>query len=148
MIESQLKIKVLWIEDDLEGPKDAKVELLEQKGDIAVSIARDATEALEYLRKERPDIVLLDIMMTPSEELPQDEVKKGYETGFALLRKMRRELNLDMPVIILTAYPKKLPEQEENELKVAEFFSKPVKMEFLGNLIRQRVKGGAEDDAE
>lgn len=140
MSGSQTGIELLWVEDELDGRSDPKVETLEKEGDIRVHIAPDASEALNWLRANVPDIVVLDIMMAPGDELPADEVKNGYETGFALLRKMRREMKLDTPVIILTGYPKMMPEEEQRELKVAEHLSKPVKMGKLAELIRLHAK--------
>jgi CheY-like chemotaxis protein len=142
MMNLKQKIEVLWIDDEV-IQNDPKVEVLEEGGDIAVSIARDATEALDYFRLKKPDIVLLDIMMPPGKELSAEEVKNGYETGFALLRKMRNELNLDMPVIILTVYPKMMPEQEtkDEKMNIVEYLAKPVKMKFLAELIRRHVIG-------
>jgi len=147
MTDSGKMIEVLFVEDDLRLHDDPKVDTLQEKGDMKVSIARSGPEALEYLRTGLPDIVVLDIMMAPGADLPEDEVKNGYETGFALLRKMRRELKLHIPVIVLTAYPKMMSEEERRELKVAEYLSKPVKMTKLAELIRKHVKGGSRDAA-
>jgi CheY-like chemotaxis protein len=148
MTDIRNRIAVLWIEDDLAGPQDPKVKTLqEENADMEIDIVRNGTEALEYLRTHAPDVVILDIMMAPGAELAGDDVRNGYETGFALLRRIRGQLRLLMPVIVLTAYPKMMPENEQRELRIAEYLSKPVKMVKLAELIRRHVKGEVNDRA-
>jgi len=56
-----------------------------------VETARDGREALEKVRAERPELVILDIMMP-------------YRDGFGVLQEIRRNPSTrDLPVILLTA---------------------------------------------
>ena len=66
--QSMSKKKVLIADD--EPNIVVSLEFLMQREGYAVSIARDGAEALEAIRRERPDLVLLDVMMPG---------KSGYE---------------------------------------------------------------------
>lgn len=138
MKEEVNKIRVLWIEDELEY---YSIPQLEKDGDIEVAHAVNGTEALDKVRSDEFDIIILDIIMPPGPELVRKEIKKGYETGYVFLRIIRKELGMRAPVIIYTNYAKPLPEEEIIELNVVQYLSKPVKMAKLAEFIRLHVKG-------
>jgi putative two-component system response regulator len=74
----------------------------------------DSTKAMSKIRQERPDLILLDIMMP--------EV-----SGIDILRALRADQNLKQtPVIILTAASDPDLKQEALRLRVSDFLSKPV----------------------
>ncbi len=80
----------------------------------------DATKALELIRKEMPDIVLLDVMMP------------GV-SGLDILRTMKAsggEL-AQIPVVILTASPEAHIKTQALELGATDFLSKPVETNEL-----------------
>lgn len=63
--------------------------LLEENGYASVS-AKDGTEGLELLRSERPDLVLLDLMMPK-------------KSGITMFQELRKDPALsDIPVIVVT----------------------------------------------
>jgi CheY-like chemotaxis protein len=85
---AQLKgARILLVEDN-EINQELAVELLQSNG-LSVSVANHGGEALEFLRRERFDGVLMDCQMP---------VMDGYETT----RRLREELP-DLPVLALTA---------------------------------------------
>lgn len=63
---------------------------LERAG-YEVALATDGREALDKVQSERPDLVILDVMMP-------------YRDGFGVLQEIRRNPSTrDLPVILLTA---------------------------------------------
>lgn len=86
-----MKQKILVVEDD-EPILDLMDLLIRKLGYEPVLIA-NGLEALEHIRKDRPALILLDIMMTPID-------------GWQFLSKLRGEPGmLEIPVIIFSASP-------------------------------------------
>jgi CheY-like chemotaxis protein len=79
---------LLVVDDD--DTRESLAELLRDEG-YAVSTARDGSQALELLQAERPDLVLLDIVMPRT-------------TGIELLSRLRlRWSPAELPVIMMSA---------------------------------------------
>ncbi len=78
--------KILVTEDDRNLQETIRYNLV-QEG-YKVSVAADGAEALEIARREKPDLIILDIM------LPKID-------GFEVCRILRKEMNV--PIIMLTA---------------------------------------------
>ncbi len=80
--------KILIVEDE-----DLLLNLLQNKltqEGYKVSVARDGIEGLEKIKKEKPDLVLLDIVMP----------KMG---GFEVMEQMRKDKQLKtIPVIVIS----------------------------------------------
>ena len=76
--------------------------------------ARDGAEALDVIRAERPDIIVLDVMMP---EL----------NGYQVCRRLKAEPELaKIPVILLTAKDSEADRFWGGEVGAAVFLSKPV----------------------
>jgi two-component system alkaline phosphatase synthesis response regulator PhoP len=124
--------KVLMIDDDPEFT-EAITNILDAKGYDVVS-AGDGKEGVEKAKKEKPDIILLDVMMTTKSE------------GFDVARELSKEPNLKgTPVVMLTGIRKEmnLPfgfEPDEDWLPVKAFLEKPVKPEVLLKTIEENIK--------
>jgi CheY-like chemotaxis protein len=123
--------KVLMIDDDPEFV-DAISNLLDAKG-YDVKSASDGKEGLEKAKAEKPDMILLDVMMTTKSE------------GFDVARKLHEEESLkNTPVIMLTGVRKEmnLPfgfEPNDEWLPVKELLEKPVKPEDLLKSIEKHI---------
>jgi two-component system alkaline phosphatase synthesis response regulator PhoP len=124
--------KILIVDDDesfVEGLKD----VLGEQG-FAIVCAYNGEEGLRKAREEKPDLVLLDVMMTTDSE------------GFEVAKKLREDpVTQKVPVILLTGVrkAKQLPfsyEPDEDWLPVMAVLEKPVHPEDLIRQIRQTLK--------
>ena len=124
--------KVLMIDDDPEFV-DAITNILDAKGYDVVT-AGNGKDGVEKARQEKPDIILLDVMMTTKSE------------GFDVARELSKDANLkETPVIMLTGVRKEmnLPfgfEPDADWLPVKAFLEKPVKPETLLKTIEDNIK--------
>ena len=110
--------KVMWVEDDPDL-NDIMNRWL-SRYDIDLVHATNGTEALELLKKERPDILLLDIM------LPDVD-------GFSVLESMKEDTDLkDIPVILFSNLSQKEDINRGYELGASRFIVKSTV--FLENL--------------
>jgi two-component system, OmpR family, alkaline phosphatase synthesis response regulator PhoP len=81
--------KILAVDDEKHIVRLVQVNLERQGYEVVT--ANDGKEALEKVEEERPDLVVLDVMMP-------------YMDGFEVLQNMRRNpATRDIPVIMLTA---------------------------------------------
>jgi DNA-binding response OmpR family regulator len=124
--------KVLMIDDDPEFV-EAITNILDAKGYDVVS-AGDGKDGVAKAKQEKPDIILLDVMMTTKSE------------GFDVARELNKDANLKgTPVIMLTGVRKEmnLPfgfEPDADWLPVTAFLEKPVKPETLLKTIEENIK--------
>lgn len=95
-----------------------------------VVTVNSGTRALRYLQKEKPDLILLDIRMTP---------KNGYDT----LRELRAMEGLaDIPVIMLTAMEDKDSVMQGITLGIQDYILKP----FASGDLLLRIRRALGDD--
>lgn len=88
-------------------------------GEFEVVPLNSGVRALQYLKKEKPDLILLDIQM---------KVMDGIET-LAEIRQM--EGCEDIPVIMLTSISDKRMVLESSRLKIYDYVLKPFKKQDL-----------------
>lgn len=102
------KTKILFVDDE-----DSILDILSARmksWGYEVKTASDGKEALDSIKVERPDIVVLDYMMPGMD---------GVET----LRHIRKT-EKDLPVIMFTAYPDQRSIQGADELGVSAYVPK------------------------
>jgi len=80
--------KILAVEDDIHIAKLLRMELSHEGYEIEV--LSNGNDALKYLEKELPDLLILDVMLP------------GID-GFSVLEEIREYISTDLPVIMLTA---------------------------------------------
>jgi diguanylate cyclase (GGDEF)-like protein len=106
--------RILVVDDD-EHTRNLLRDLCEQSG-YRVAVADDGTEAMELLRGELPDLMLLDLMMP-------------HKDGFTVLKEVRgSESTRELPVIILTAIGEMDGKIRGMELGADDYVTKPFKL--------------------
>ena len=124
--------KILIVDDDVELVESTTA-LLEANGHRAIS-APDGTAGFEKARAEKPELILLDVMMATDRE------------GFEIAKKLKAdEATSRIPVILVTGIrkAKHLPfrfEPDEDWLPVKAVLEKPVKPEALFKAVAEILK--------
>ena len=114
--------KKILIVDDESDFNAVLGERLEYEG-FVVNTATNGVAGLEMMKKDLPDVVLLDIMMP------------GID-GFAVLQSMRTDEKLSkVMVIFLTAYGCELSEEQKTFIGDTPFLRKPFELDVLLKMI-------------
>ncbi|MBU0580094.1 MAG: response regulator [Candidatus Margulisbacteria bacterium] len=123
--------KILIVDDDRDYVEATKT-LLESKGYSTV-FAYNGEEGFEKAKTEKPDLILLDVMMTNKTE------------GFDISRSIKEEESIkNTPVFVITGIRKdmKLPfkfEPDEDFLPVKKVMEKPIKPNDLLKAIEEVI---------
>jgi DNA-binding response OmpR family regulator len=127
--------KILVIDDDKDYQMAIRVVL--EKNNFEVASAYNPDEGIQKVQSEKPDLIILDVIMS-----------KGYE-GFDVARKIREELKMrELPIILLSAVHevKKVPYRfapHDQWLPVDYFYDKPIEPEVLVNKIKELLNIGS-----
>ncbi len=82
--------KILIVDDDVDLTKALQVTL--ESEHYTVITAADRTEGMEKIRTDKPDLVILDVMMST------------WQDGFEMSRELKKDPQFkDIPILILTA---------------------------------------------
>ena len=126
--------KVLVVEDEPTLVETLEYNLTRQGYDVCT--AADGLAALEVARRERPDLIVLDIMLP------------GLD-GFEVCRILRREMNV--PILMLTAWTDEVDKVVGLEVGADDYLTKPFSMrELLARVkaLLRRVRLDREELAE
>jgi len=119
-------IKIMVIDDNKEFCEILK-EYLESQGDFVVTgIAYNGIQALELLKQEVPDVVILDIIMP-------------HLDGLGVLERISSEFEVRPKIIVLTAFGQEAITRKALELGADYYILKPFDLDVLGERIRQLV---------
>lgn len=112
--------RVLVVDDDENIVRFLTVAL--EEGGFEPMGAFDGAQGLQKIQEEKPDLILLDVMMPK-------------KTGFSLFKQLRRDDDFkDIPVIMLTAVAGVL--EEEEDLAEGDTYERPF------DSIRERLRVG------
>ena len=123
--------RILLVDDDEDFVEATKIVL--EENNFKVTTALSAKECLHKLNQERPDLIILDIMM------PQ-------KSGFEVCRELKTSLEYNkIPVLMLTALKKELSRtaysvSEGLDLEAEDYLDKPVKPEELISRIKSLLR--------
>jgi two-component system NtrC family response regulator len=118
--------KVLIVEDDRLLREQIWWAL---KKDYRVAQAGDRIEGLEAVRRERPDLILLDLHLPPD---------LGSEEGIRLLRDVRRQ-SPDSVIIVMTGDQSKEYALQAIDEGAYDYFQKPMDLNELKMIIRRAL---------
>jgi DNA-binding response OmpR family regulator len=117
--------KILIVDDDVEIVDTIQAAL--QANGYKVVFARDGTQGLVMVERERPDLVILDMMMPK-------------RSGFLVLERLRRTRKDMIPVIMITANEGSRHKAYAEMLGVVDYLRKPFPMDRLLGAV-ERVLG-------
>lgn len=125
------KKKVLLVDDDPDFVEAVKV--IVESGGYDVRVASDGKEGIEAVAQDRPDLIILDVMMP---------VMDGHKACAAL--KGNKE-TADIPIILLTAVAdrvttSKYTHRDMLESEAEDYMPKPVEPKELLELIKSWLK--------
>lgn len=130
--------KILVVDDDPDFVEYTRI-VLESQG-YEVRTASTVDQALELMRREKPDVALLDVMMS------------YVLDGINLTRQMQDDPNLrDIPVVMISAIVSKeeagaFPAQ--SDLLVHHFMTKPVDPADLIRQVEELIRLGSRRPAQ
>ena len=116
-------IKFLVVDDE-KGISEQLKEFLEDRKYTAFA-ALDAVKAIEIMKKENPNIVILDIRLEGS-------------SGMDLLREIKK-INPKARVIMLTGYPDDKTRSMSKELGASAYLTKPYNFEEIVKVARNLI---------
>jgi DNA-binding response OmpR family regulator len=132
---AEAKKRILLIDDDPEIIESMRY-ALEQAG-YEVLIARDGNQGLAMVEKNRPDLVVVDMMMPK-------------RSGFLVIEKLRRSDQRDLArqkIIMVTANEGRRHKEYAGMLGVDDYLRKPFAMPVLLSSVR-KLFGQAEVEDE
>jgi len=124
-----MKNKVLIIDDDPDIRESMQI-ILEGEG-IEVLTAADGEVGYEVAHSERPDLILLDIIMDTQDE--------GFQCSYKLMSDPELK---NTPVVVVSSISQVTgftfdEDKDEDFLPVAEFVQKPISPSELVNIVRK-----------
>ena len=115
--------KILIVEDDTNLLATLKYNLDKDGYDVATAV--DGAEAIETARKEKPDLIILDIMLP-------------IMNGFEICRILRKEMTV--PILMLTAKAEEMDKIVGLEIGADDYMTKPFSMRELLARIRAMLR--------
>lgn len=111
------KAKILLVDDDVDFVESTKIVLESKSYEVIVAVNGD--EGLRKAREEKPDLILLDIIMP-------------VEDGFTAAEQLKKDPKLGgIPVLMLTSFSTKgtetsIPRSRGYELEAEDYLDKPI----------------------
>ena len=125
------KAKILLIDDDTDFVESTKT-ILESKP-YEVIVAYEGDEGLHKAREEKPDLILLDIIMP-------------IKDGFTVAEQLKQDPQLSaIPLIMLTSFSSRrqetsIPVSRGLELQADDYIEKPVSPDELLHIVERYLK--------
>ena len=123
--------KIMIIDDDIDLVEVMRITL--ESDNYEVIDAQEGAKGLEILKKEKPDLLILDVMMGTLDE------------GFHLAYQIRNDEEIkDIPILMITAVGAQTgfdfdKQQDKDFLPVDEFIEKPVNPQVLLDTVKRNL---------
>jgi len=123
--------KILIIDDDIDLVEAMRLTL--ESADFEVIDAQEGAKGLEKIANEKPDLVILDVMMGTQDE------------GFHVAYQIRDNPDsADIPVLMVTAVGQETgfsfdKEKDQDFLPVQEFLEKPIDPDHLIETVKKNL---------
>ncbi len=134
--------KILVVDDNPVVVKAIEMQLA--KAGFTVAVAMDGSEAISVVRREKPDLIVLDI------SFPPDVAHGGGIAwdGFLIMQWLRRlDEAKTTPIIIITGQDPAKYRDQAMKLGATAFFTKPVDNEGLIEMVNQTLANAAQPPA-
>ena len=115
--------KILIVEDDQNLLATLKYNLLKESYDVITAI--DGVQAIETARRERPELIVLDVMLPKL-------------SGFEVCRILRKEMTV--PILMLTAKTEEVDKIVGLEIGADDYMTKPFSMRELLARVRAMLR--------
>jgi CheY-like chemotaxis protein len=133
--ESAKPKKILVIDDNEVVLKSTSLKL--QSVGYEVFTALDGAEGVAAVRRERPDLVLLDIAFPP-------DISGMSWDGFRIMDWLHRvDETKRIPIIVISGVVEEKNKQRAMASGAVAFFAKPVNMDEMLGVIRSTLNAGA-----
>jgi two-component system alkaline phosphatase synthesis response regulator PhoP len=125
------KARILLVDDDADFVESTKIILESKPYEVIVAVNGD--EGLRKAKEEKPDLILLDIIMP-------------VEDGFTAADQLKKDPELaKIPVLMLTSYSKKgagtsIPRSRGYGLEAEDYIDKPVSPKDLLAVVEKYLK--------
>ena len=122
------KARILLVDDDADFVESTKTVLESAPYEVVVAVNGD--EALKKARSEKPDLILLDVIMP-------------VEDGFTAAEHLKKDEQLaDIPVLMLTSYSTKgqgtaIPRSKGMILETEDYIEKPIAPNALLDTVKK-----------
>jgi len=126
-MDAHTKQHLLLVVDDDDGMRDTLLDILEERG-YRVGVAGDGVEALDAMRRETYDLVLMDIVMPRM-------------NGVEALKELRM-IDDHIAVIMMTAYAMQDLIEEAWREGVYDVVYKPLDVAEILRLVDEATRGG------
>lgn len=123
--------KIMIIDDDIDLVETMRITL--ESENYEVIDAQEGQKGLEILKKEKPDLLILDVMMGTLDE------------GFHIAYQIRNDEGIkDIPILMITAVGAQTGfefdmQRDEDFLPVNEFIEKPVNPKVLLDTVKRNL---------
>ncbi|GAA4280014.1 hybrid sensor histidine kinase/response regulator [Gaetbulibacter aestuarii] len=131
--ENEMPVKVLMVEDNKMNQM-VLARILKTKSEIVYSIANNGQEAIDKLKEETFDIILMDLQMPVMDGYEATEIIKSGALGTKVQ---------DLPIIAVTADATQETKERVLNMGMIDHMTKPIEKELILQKIFRYSQGGA-----